>query len=97
MSHEANTHHMCCECINWEMGDTWQTNQNDSPGQPIVISEGWCCSPERKRPKAKWSHCPACQHFDAAPRMGFIMCGRGDITADVMNEVFKKIEELLKD
>lgn len=94
MSHGTNTHRMCCECINFEMGDTWQTNQNDSPGQPVVISEGWCCSPERKRPKAKWSHCQACQHFDAAPRMGFIMCGRGDITADVMNEVFKKIEEL---
>ena len=30
---------MCCECINWEMGDTWQTNQNSNPGQPVVISE----------------------------------------------------------
>ena len=97
MSHGTNTNRICCECINWEMGDTCQTNQNDRPGQPVVISEGWCCSPERKRPKPKWSHCPACLHFDAAPRTGIIICGRGDITADVMNEVFRKTEELLKD
>lgn len=87
---------LCCECIHWEMGDTWQTNQNSNQGQSIVISEGWCCSPKRKRPKPKWSHCPVCPDFDEAPRMGFIMCGQGDITADVMNEIVKKTEELLK-
>lgn len=88
---------MCCECSNWEMGDMWQTNQNSNPDQPIVISEGWCCSPKRKRPKPKWSHCPVCPDFDEAPRTGLIVCGQGTPTYEVMEEITQKTNELLKD
>ena len=92
----SNKKKLCCECIHWEMGDTWQTNPVCKPNVPVVISEGWCVSPDRKRPKQKWSHCPACTHFDEAPRMGFIVCGEGEPTYEVMEEIIQKTKELIE-
>lgn len=92
----SNKKKLCCECIHWEMGDTWQTNPVCKPNVPVVISEGWCVSPDRKRPKQKWSHCPACPHFDEAPRMGFIVCGEGEPTHEVMEEIIQKTKELIE-
>ena len=86
---------MCCECIHWEMGDTWGTNPCRKPNTPVCISEGWCKSPGRKRPKQKWSHCPACDHFDEAPRNGIIFCGQGEPTADVLNRIMAETAKLL--
>ena len=61
------------------MGDTWQTNPSCKPNTPVVISEGWCVSPGRKRPKQKWSHCLVCSYYEEAPRMGFVVCGIGEL------------------
>ena len=92
----SNKKKLCCECIHWEMGDTWQTNPVRKPNVPVVISEGWCVSPDRKRPKQKWSHCPACPHFDEAPRMGFIVRGEGEPTYEIMEEIIQKTKELIE-
>lgn len=95
MSHGHKSKTLCCECIHWEMGEYWGSNPSKKENVPVVISEGWCKSPDRKRPKRKWSHCPSCPHFDAAPRNGIIICGEGDITADVMNRIISETEKLL--
>lgn len=95
MSHGRKSKNMCCECTAWEMGDTWGTNPSRKPGTPVCISEGWCNSPGRKQRKRKWSHAPACDHFDKAPRMGFIVSGQGEPTAEVIDEIVQKTKELL--
>lgn len=87
---------LCCECIRWEMGDTWRTNMIQKPNTPIAISEGWCDNPERgKRPK--WSHCHACINFDPAPRTGLIICGEGAMTHEVMAEIMQKTHQFIEE
>lgn len=88
---------LCCECIWWEMGEYWQSNPSKKNNVPVVISEGWCVSPERKKPKRKWSHCPACKYLEKAPRNSIIFCGEGDITAEILDKIIVETKKFLEE
>ena len=86
---------MCCECIHWEMGDTWGANPCRKPNTPVCISEGWRNDTEcidfdnfDEIPKDYWVFGFDTMHYDDGPHLDRDWC------INETKDLLKQLQEL---